>query len=51
MRSKIIDMALRHPWLTVGALIAIGAVCSYWFAGIGEPRAVWLWRDILGVLP
>lgn len=33
----------------IGLVLVLGS--SYWFATICEPQALWLWRDILHVLP
>lgn len=32
------------------AIILLNIAISYGAATIGEPRSLWLWRDILGVL-
>ena len=36
--------------MTMAGLIAMSFAISYMLAEIGEPRAVWLWSDILGLL-
>lgn len=29
--------------------LALAALISYGFALAGEPQAVWIWRDVIGV--
>lgn len=47
-------MRVLMPWPVLLAQLAAGAaisaILSYAFALVGEPRAVWFWRDILGVM-
>ena len=36
--------------LIYGIVIAMCLLLSYFLASIGQPNAVWIWRDILGVI-
>jgi heme/copper-type cytochrome/quinol oxidase subunit 1 len=42
--NKVIEIAFWAMFLG----IAVGV--SYSFAVLGEPQALWFWRDVLGVL-
>lgn len=48
--DAIIKFAATQPTLFTIISCAIGAAMGYGLAYIGEPRAVWLWRDLLGLL-
>jgi hypothetical protein len=50
MGDRLINFIIDHPVLfTIGVIIAASPL-SYAMAMIGEPRAVWIWRDILGLI-
>jgi len=41
---------LRLRLASAALMLAGAGMISYGFASMGEPQAVWLWRDMLGVL-
>lgn len=48
--DRLINFIIDRPvTFTVAAVIAFSPI-SYGLALIGEPRAVWIWRDILGLI-
>jgi hypothetical protein len=48
--DRIADWIICHPFLAGGAFVLASLPIGYGLALLGEPRAVWIWRDILGVL-
>lgn len=48
--ERLTNFIIDHPIaFTTMAVIAFSPI-SYGLALIGEPRAVWIWRDILGLI-
>lgn len=43
-------MSDGHSIIATMGGILLAAALSFAFATAGEPQAVWLWRDILGLL-
>lgn len=43
-------MSKRQAVILLGVLV-LAVVLSYGLALAGEPQSVWLWGDVLGVLP
>lgn len=48
--SRFFDFIIDHPVLGGAVVILMLSSISYFMATIGEPRAVWIWRDIFGAL-
>jgi hypothetical protein len=42
---------LRFDFTITFAFVAFAVLSSYLLAHLKEPQSVWLWRDMLGVLP
>lgn len=36
-------------WMTI-PIVAFAILSSYGFAQLGHPTAVWMWRDMLGLM-
>lgn len=50
MLERITNFAVDHPIAFALIGVAIVAGVSYLLALAGDPRPVWIWRDLLGVL-
>lgn len=53
MEGRVNNLDNHLRWGTVAVVVALFALAlalSYGAARIGHPTAVWLWRDMLGVL-
>ena len=47
---RLSRFAGNSPIIFIALAVAFGSLLSYLLALAGDPRSVWLWRDLLGLL-